>query len=178
MSYAQLPARLLALVLTAAAVAACADANDPTALAPDAPSLASSGPVLVECPVDYTISTSGRLGAIGGAIGLEKHQLAVPALAITSPNDFTVAAPSSNYMELAVNAEGHSGFNFKRPVQITIDYSRCSRSNIDKAPLSVWHIDGDTKALLENMGGVDDKQSRTVTFTTDHLSHFSIAQQQ
>lgn len=175
MFYAQNTARAFALLLTAATLAACSDTHD-TAMAPDTPSLASSGPVLVECPVEYEISTTGTIGATGGTIHLEKHELAVPALAVTSPKGFRLAAPVSKYMELAVDAEGHDGFSFRKPVQITIDYSRCSRSNIDKAPLTVWHIDGDTKALLEDMGGIDDKLNRTVTFTTDHLSHFSIAQ--
>lgn len=176
MFYAKLPARFFALAVTAATLAACADASDPTAMGPDAPAFASSGPVLVECPVDSTISTTGTVDATGGAIKLEKHQLAVPALAVTAPQGFRLAAPSSNYMELAVTAEGETSFQFNKPVEITIDYSRCTRSNIDKAPLSVWYIDGETKELLQNMGGVDDKENRTITFTTDHLSNYSIAQ--
>lgn len=176
MHYAPLTGRLAALVLAAATLAACADAHDPAALSPDAPAFASSGPVLVECPVDHEISTTGTADATGGSIRLENHELALPVLAITSPTEFRLAAPVSNYMEVDIGAKGESGFTFNKPVSITIDYSRCSRSNIDKAPLSVWHIDADSKALLEDMGGVDDKENRTVTFQTDHLSHFSIAQ--
>lgn len=175
MHYDHLAARLSTLLLGVAVFAACGDGSDPTTLTPDGPAFASSGPVLVECPVDYEISTTGTLGATGGAIRLENHELAVPALALILTTTFEVAAPISNYMELSVQADGASSFEFEKPVSITIDYSRCSRSNIDKAALSVWHIDPVSKALLENMGGVDDKVNRTITFQTDHLSHFSVA---
>jgi hypothetical protein len=40
----------------------------------------------------------------------------------------------------------------------------------------VWHIDPLTKTFLEDMGGVDDKVARTVTFSTDHFSGYAIAQ--
>ncbi|HUF13752.1 MAG TPA: hypothetical protein VMN78_11675 [Longimicrobiales bacterium] len=32
-----------------------------------------------------------------------------------------------------------------------------------------------TGALLQNMGGVDDKENRTVTFRTDHFSGYAVA---
>ena len=176
MRYAALTTRLSVTLLGVALLASCSDANDPVALVPDAPSMASSGPVLVECPVDYEISVTGKLGATGGSIQLGKHAMTLPALAITAPREFKVAAPASNYMELALHPKEGGNFQFNRPVSVTIDYSRCSRSNIDKAPLTVWYIDPATKGLLQNMGGVDDKENRTITFTTDHLSTFSIAQ--
>ena len=176
MPHRPLTARLAIGFLGLAALAACSDVTDPDAISPADPVLASSGPVLVECPVEYEISATGRLGATGGAIVLEKHRMALPSLAVVTPTEFRVAARASNYMELEIRAGQAESFNFRKPVTVTIDYSRCSRTNIDKAPLTVWQIDPDTKALLENMGGVDDKENRTVTFTTDHLSTFSIAQ--
>ena len=41
--------------------------------------------------------------------------------------------------------------------------------------LSVWHIDVTTKALLENMGGVNDTVARKITFSTPHLSGYAVA---
>lgn len=176
MRSARLMTRFSALLFGAALLVSCTDGADPAALGPNDPSFASSGPVLVECPVEYEVSTTGELGATGGTIRLHDHELSVPAQALTRPQGFRMVAPVSSYMELSVHPGQGGPFEFKKPVTITIDYSRCSRSNIDKAPLTVWQIDPDTKALLENMGGVDHKESRTVSFTTDHLSTFSIAQ--
>lgn len=167
--------RLAAMAAGLFAIAACAEAGDPVALSPDEPSLASTGPILVECPVSIEESTTGSIKATGGSIRLRNHELRLPPQAVNAPQGFRVGAPVSNYMELQLTADGHKDFSFNRASTVTIDYSRCARSNIDKAPLSVWQIDPVTKELLEYMGGVDDKESRTVTFSTDHLSTFSIA---
>ncbi len=164
------------LVALAFVLPACADVDSTAPLAPADAALASSGPVLVECPVDTALSNTGSLDALGGAIRLEGHELALPSLAVLLPTEFSLTAPVSNYMELDIRANGQSSFQFSKVVTITIDYSRCTRSNIDHAPLSVWQIDPETKALIEHMGGVDDKENRTVTFDTDHLSTYSIAQ--
>jgi hypothetical protein len=164
-----------ALVASALFLGACGEAADPVSLVPDTPSLASTGPVLVECPTDTEESATGTVKATGGSIRLHNHELRLPSQAVATPQRFRVAAPASTYMELDVKADGHDTFEFKRASTITIDYSRCTRSNIDKAPLSVWQIDPVTKELIEYMGGVDDKANRTITFDTGHLSTFSIA---
>lgn len=164
------------LVALAFVLPACADVDSTAPLAPADASLASSGPVLVECPVETEESTTGSLGALGGSIQLKGHRLSLPSLAVKRPTEFGLAASVSNYMELDIRGDGQNSFKFDRPVRITIDYSRCTRTNIDHAPLSVWQIDPETKALIEYMGGVDDKENRTVTFDTDHLSTYSIAQ--
>lgn len=161
--------------VAAVGVAGCSEAADPAAPGPDAPSLASTGPVLIECPVAETTYTTGTIGAKGGSVRLHNHELRVPSQAVTSPKDFRVEAAASNYMELGVRAAGHDSFQFRKTATITIDYSRCTRDNIDHYQLSVWQIDPVTKELLEFMGGVDDKATRTITFETNHLSTFSIA---
>lgn len=78
-------------------------------------------------------------------------------------------------MEIDVSAVGFQTFLFQQPVTITIDYSRCGRSDIDQKTLHVFHIDPITKQLLEDMGGVDDKVSQHITFTTGHLSGYAVA---
>lgn len=167
--------RLIAMAFGLAFLTACGEAGDPVSLQPDQAAFASTGPVLVECPNNTEESATGTVKATGGSIKLHKHELRLPPQAVNSPQGFRVATPVSNYMELKLKADGHDHFNFKRAGTVTIDYSRCTRSNVDKAPLSVWQIDPHTKELLEHMGGVDDKEARTVTFETDHLSTFSIA---
>lgn len=163
------------LLLLASVAAGCSENASRDAVSPDGPAFASTGPVLIECPVNQATSATGVLGALGGLVRLHGHQLDVPRLALTNPQGFRLEAPVSGYMELSVRAGGHDSFQFRKTATITIDYSRCTRDNIDHYPLSVWQIDPETKELIEFMGGVDDKVSRTVTFQTDHLSTFSIA---
>ena len=78
-------------------------------------------------------------------------------------------------MEIDVKANDLASFVFQQPISVTVNYSRCSASEASRAPLSVWRIDAQTKRLLENMGGTDDKASHSITFTTGHLSSYAIA---
>lgn len=86
-----------------------------------------------------------------------------------------LTVPASRYMEVDITANNLPSFLFQTPVTVTIDYSRCWYRRTDRRTLTVWHIDPDTKALLQNMGGTDDKLRRRITFTTDHLSAYAIA---
>lgn len=167
--------RCAASLLAGIFVAGCAD-GPATPLEFQPQHAVSTGAVLVECPSDVARSTTGTIGPLGGALELDGTRITIPALALLLPTEFRLTLPASKYMEVEVRAGGAEHFSFEVPVSIAIDYSRCSRSNIDKEPLRAWHIDTQTKALLEDMGGVDDKTARTVTFQTDHLSGFSIAQ--
>jgi hypothetical protein len=101
--------------------------------------------------------------------------VSIPTGALTTPTLIQLTIPPSRYMEIDVTAVGFSSFLFQTPITVTIDYSRCSRSDIDQQTLHVYHIDPLTKKLLEDMGGVDDKSSRRITFTTGHLSGYAVA---
>ena len=81
--------------------------------------------------------------------------------------------PESMEVDLSVNGGQH--IDFPQPVVVTIDYSRCNRWETLLARLNVWNIDQDTKALLQNMGGIDDKLAQSITFSTPHFSGFAIA---
>lgn len=165
-------ATLCALVL--ATLTGC-DADPAAVSAGGSPQFSSSGPTLVECPTKAEKFTEGSIGSPGGAVALGLHRLELPVQAVGASHSFRITEVASNYMELDLKANDQDNFGFDRPVTITIDYSRCTRSNIDKAPLTVWKIDPKTKALLRNMGGIDDKIARTITFTSDNLSGYSIA---
>ena len=155
------------------ALVAC---DQPTALeAPASPGYASVGPTLIECPTEQALSSSGQIGVTGGVVRLKAHALTLPMLAVVGPTSFELREPVSGYMELDLRGNGQESFGFAKPVSITIDYSRCTRSNIDKQRLAVWKIDPSTKALLKYMGGTDDKVARTITFVSDSLSSYSIA---
>ena len=132
-------------------------------------------PSLLECPTSQTTSTTGVVDPLGGSVFLGATGIALPAGALTAPTLFQVTIPSSTYMEIDVSAVGFQTFLFQQPVTITIDYSRCNRSDIDQETLHVYHIDPLTHQLLEDMGGIDDKVSQQITFTTTHLSGYAVA---
>jgi hypothetical protein len=164
----------LALVATLIGVA-CSEPATSAVSSRAALSNASSGPVLVACPVDSTVQASAVITPLGGIVSAGGTSITVPAGAVLVPTTISVTVPASKYMEVDITANGAEHFTFQVPVTVSVGYSRCSRSNIDKSALSVWHIDTATKALLQNMGGTDDKTARTVTFSTDHLSGYAIA---
>ena len=147
------------------------------ATAPEASASRSedNSPSLLECPTNQTTSTSGLIGLLGGSVQLGATGISIPSGAITVPTLIQLTVPSSRFMEIDVSAVGFQSFLFQQPVTITIDYSRCARNDIDQQTLHVWHIDPVTKELLEDMGGTDDKLTRTITFTTGHLSGYAVA---
>jgi hypothetical protein len=112
---------------------------------------------------------------LGGTVQLGTTSISIPSGALSVPTLIQVTVPASRFMEIDVTAVGFTSFLFQKPVSVTIDYSRCSRGDIDQATLHVWHIDPVTKELLEDMGGSDDKTARRITFTTGHLSGYAVA---
>lgn len=169
------PTRIFALgIVTSLLLAACGDS--PTSERFTAtPQFGSSGPTLVECPSDTTLENEGEIGPLGGEVTLENHRLVLPELAVSLPHQFRLVEPAGKFMELRVTVDGQESFAFDETVTITLDYSRCTRSNIDHTSLTVWKIDPVTKELIKHMGGVDDPTARTVTFRTDSLSTYVIA---
>ena len=169
--------RRLAVVFgTALLTAACVDSG-PTQVEEQVDfSAVSSGSVLVECPIDVTRSVTGTLDALGGTLELDGHSLNLPAGALLLPVKFELTVPASRYVEVHITANGEHGFEFLETAGITISYERCTRSNIKDGGLSAYKIDPDTKALLKHMGGTNDTALRRVTFGTDSLSGYSIAQ--
>lgn len=164
----------IATGLTIGLLAACGEAGE-APLAPEEPAFAASGSTLVECPISETRSTSATVDALGGTVSLDGHSITLPAGAVLLPTEITLTVPASNYMEIDIRANDLESFEFEAPVSVVLSYQRCTRANLDKDMLSVWHIDTATKALLEDMGGVDDKIARSVTFESGHLSGFAIA---
>lgn len=130
---------------------------------------------LVECPTTEFTSSTATVTPLGGVVSAGGTSVSIPPGALLLPTTITVTVPTSNYMEIDVSVEGLEHFTFQQPVTLTLSYERCNRSNIDKAPLSVWYIDSDTKAPLELMTGVDDKIARAYIFSTDHLSGYALA---
>ena len=150
----------------------------PSTQAPIAPrhEIVAGTPTLLACPSTGTQTVTGVVGLLGGSLSLGSTKITIPVGAVLEPTLFQIVIPESQYMEVEVHAVGLTSFLFKRPVQITIDYSRCSDDAIPAgAQLQGVYIDGDTKAVLQQMGGVDDHDSRRITFSTPHLSGYAVA---
>jgi hypothetical protein len=166
--------RHAALLAATAAAASCADGG---LTAPEAASLATStGPSPLECPVSTTTSTRATIGLTGGVIELAGHRVVIPAEAVLLPTEFTLTVPASNYVEVDIKAAGQEHFEFRKPVSLTLSYQRCTRTNIDRENLRIYYIDSRTKAIIDDMGGTDDKVARTVTTGTGHFSGYLIGQ--
>lgn len=137
--------------------------------------LLSNTPSLVECPTSDSSSTTAVVGPLGGLVSAGGASISIPAGALLEPVAVTVSVPRSQYVEIDVSVAGTEHFVFESPVSVTVPYGRCNRGDLNLVPLTVWYIDGSTKALLAPMPSVDDKVSRTVTFTTGHLSGYAVA---
>src|SRR5687768_9294591 len=131
---------------------------------------------LIACPTNQTVTNSGLLGALGGTVSAAGSSITLPLAAVVGPTLIRVTVPASPYMEIDVTANDLLSFLFRKPVTITIDYSRCPASVTAGKTLTVWHINTQTKVLIENMNGVNNPGQRKISFTTDHLSGYAIAQ--
>lgn len=161
--------RIAAVATVAVSVATCGGDSNSTAI------LSPGSPKLLACPATQTQTTSALVTTLGATLSLGGTSVKIPASALLAATTITLTVPASQYMEIAVQANDLTSFVFQQPISITIDYSRCPAAEANKTPLSVWHIDTQSKQLLENMGGVDDKTTHTITFTTGHLSGYAVA---
>jgi hypothetical protein len=131
---------------------------------------------LIECPTAQTATRTSLVGVLGGTVAVAGTSISLPAGSVLASTLIRVTVPASTYMEVDVTADDLLTFLFLKRVTITIDYSRCPASVTQGKTLTVWHINTQTKALLENMHGVNDPVQRKISFTTDHLSGYAIAQ--
>jgi hypothetical protein len=129
---------------------------------------------LLYCPSARSMQTSATIGQAGGVVAVGGFSMRVPGGVLSEPTRFTLLVPASQYLEVEISAAGYKHYQFERPVMVTLDYSRCS-FDLRTADFSAWYIDSDTKEPLANMGGHDDRGRHRVTFFTDHLSGYAIA---
>ena len=135
-----------------------------------------ASPQLIQCPTTQTATSSGLISVLGGIITAAGTTISLPAGSLLAVTLIKVTVPASTYMEVDITANDLASFLFQRAVTVTIDYSRCPASVTAGKTLTVWQIDPQTKQLLTNMNGVNDAALRRITFTTDHLSGYAIAQ--
>ncbi|MGQ0714817.1 MAG: hypothetical protein ACT4PJ_13975 [Gemmatimonadaceae bacterium] len=178
--------RFLVLAAAAFATAGCSDtATRPpdggaiidtigTPGTPDTNDIAR--PRLIECPTTQTATSSGLITVLGGVVSAAGSSISIPVGGLLTATLIRVTVPASTYMEIDITANDLVSFLFQRSATVTIDYSRCPTSATAGKTLTVWQINAQTKALLVNMRGVNDPARRRMTFTTDHLSGYAIAQ--
>jgi hypothetical protein len=165
--------------VTVALLAAVACSGGPSAtnwISDPGPRALQSGPAnLIVCPAATAQASSGLIGPLGGVLTVGGATVLIPPNAVLLPTTFTLTVPASKYLEIEVTPAGGTHYTFAAPVAVTIDYSRCGRRDLDSSDLSVWYIDSQTKALLQNMRAVQDRLTHTVTFTTLHFSGYAVA---
>jgi hypothetical protein len=177
MTTRRIPALGLAAALVASIGLACAqpDRVSRPAAAPSLSLTSGGSAALLLCPGSSPKSVSGVVTPLlGGTVAAGGFSIALPAGAVLAPTTITVTVPASPYLEVDIRADGAEHYQFEQPAVVTMDYSRCGVAAADKR-LTVLYIDEATKTPLEDMGGVDDKLSRRITFVTPHLSGYALA---
>jgi hypothetical protein len=169
----------ITLALVALALVGCSDAAtrpESGRIDPDTTGIAQRR--LIECPTDQPSASSGIIGALGGTVAAAGTSISLPAGSVPVLTSLLInlTVPASTYMEIDITANGLATFLFAKTVTVTIDYSRCPTSVTQGKTLTVWQIDPQTKLLIQNMNGVNDPAQRRMTFTTNHLSGYAIAQ--
>jgi hypothetical protein len=129
---------------------------------------------LLYCPATQSMQASATIGRAGGVVAVGGFSMRLPGGAVSEPTRFTLLVPASRYLEVEISAAGEGHYQFERSVMVTLDYSRCAL-DLRTADFSAWYIDSDTKEPLANMGRHDDRGRHRVTFFTDHLSGYAIA---
>jgi hypothetical protein len=176
----------MALALAALAIAACSDApTDPSSAArmqqhsaalASVSAASSNSSQYLACPSSHTLSASKVIGPRGGILAVDGSALAIPPGAVPVPTRFTFIVPESDIMQIEAHADGVEHYVFQRPVLITIDYSRCAQSVESLPSFSAWYIDTGTRNPLSWMGGVDDRRSHRLFFSTEHLSGYAVSE--
>jgi hypothetical protein len=164
------------VLLLACALAACEPTSPESAPSITAPAYtASSGPRPLWCPSAETSWTTSIVTPLGGLVTLGGHSMLIPGGRLLEPTPINLMEPASRFMVMTIRAGAEEHFQFEGPILVTISYARCAPWSVVR-PLQVWLVDPDTHELIENMGGFDNKLTRTVTFWTDHLSGYAIAE--
>jgi hypothetical protein len=132
-------------------------------------------PRLLSCPSDEAQSSSAVIGVDGGVLSVGGTSVSIPLGALLDETKVEMSIPAGQYMEVDLTVNDGQHITFLKPVVVTIDYSRCNRYSTLFRLLSVWNIDETSKALIENMGGFDNKLAQTITFISWHFTGFAIA---
>ena len=162
-------------VLAILGIAACEQAGDPSAPERLLSTVDGAAPEPLECPTDVTLSGQAVIGPSGGTLRAGRHQVVIPAGALTETLTFTLAAPAGTPLLIEASAQGLEHVPFKKPVTVVVDYARCPAGEVDAGALSAWYVEGSPPQLLKRMSGAQEPAASTYRFYTDHFSGYVIA---
>jgi hypothetical protein len=170
--------RRFVAVALAAALTACSEPTTapPSAAPPVSLNETETSASLLRCQWTFFDITWGFVGPLGGLLSLDGHSISVPPLALDRLVFITLRTPSTRFIEVEARVNGQDHFQFAQPITVTLDYSRCRSWELGPEPVTVWQIDPETKAFIRDMGGVDDRANKRISFTTDHFSGYAVAQ--
>jgi hypothetical protein len=130
---------------------------------------------LLTCTADDGWSDTIIIGTSGIAWERNGVRIDVPPGAVPGSTRLDIVVPASRYVEVDVTANRQAHYRFRAPISITLPLTRCRVPGSDVRVSGAWYIDTESKALLEFMGGTVDADAWSVTFQTDHLSGYAIA---
>ena len=178
--YTQKFRRIVALCAILAAAAGCSGDRASAITGPPPAEndlLFFGGSGLISCPnyePQSALLTVDPL--LGGSLSIPGVSVNVPAGAVLETTVFVVSVPFTRYAEVRIYPVGLSSFLFQTDIEVTIDYGRCWRPALDAQPLEAWHVSTLFRTKLEEMPSVDDKVAHRVTFRTNHLSSYALAE--
>ena len=122
------------------------------------------------CPITTENAVRAEIGPNGGTVALGGHSVHFPPGAVAEPVQVKLTVPASRHVEVDISVNGREHYRLARPVLVTMSYDRCGANLPAGGRMTVWHYDRSTERLLEQMGSLDDRASRSVSFVTNHFS--------
>lgn len=129
------------------------------------------------CDLRRPIKWSGVITPAGGKLvapTAPKNEIYVPRGAVSRAARIEVVIPASGILEIDIKANRRDHFEFQKPIRVTLDYGMCGHPR-RLIPGSAWHWDGSNTFFEQMPGFVVDTRAQTISFTTDHLTGFVIA---
>jgi len=124
---------------------------------------------LLRCEPEKREITAKLIGPKGGKIDIGRHELIIPAGALSENVLITGTVLSGTVAE--VEFEPH-GLQFQRPVQLNMNYSHCIVPQ--GYSQGIVYLDNGFK-ILESRPSFDDDELREVSAWLDHFSGYAIA---
>ena len=129
--------------------------------------LAKSAGLLACKPLGYD-SVTQTIGPAGGALKISKHNLLVPAGALSAVVSITAVAPSDTVNRVALRPEG---LTFSQPALLTMFYGNCRVMPQSKQIAYTT----DSLVILQYVPSSDTPTAKLVTGQLSHFSNYAIA---
>jgi len=162
------PARTLALrALPLLLAAACGSHGAPW---PDNGGGVAGRPVAVVCGRGNGQSDAQPIGARGGMVEVDRHELFVPEDAVGARTTLTIMEVASTSIRVEL---GPDGTRFETPATLTLSFARCGGPPRGFKDLQILQVDGNDSVIAVLPSTVDMRR-RTVSAQLQHLSGYLI----